>query len=77
MAGECGKMPANHECCKTASISSQPAVSNKVPASSAPHGVVETLMITEPAVLAKRAVEFREDLFDPSPPPIPLSVLRI
>src|SRR5579872_1723560 len=76
MAGECGKIPATHDCCKKILSNAHPAIATSKITNAAPEAVLRT----HTASVAILLQPFRMTvalLLDPSPPPSTLSVLRI
>src|SRR5690242_17539474 len=51
MAGECGRIPATHECCKKTLSNAQPAVATSKITIDAPAAVLRTHIAAPPAIL--------------------------
>jgi hypothetical protein len=76
MAGECGRIPSTHECCKKALANAQPAVTSKT-GIAAPEVVLGTHIAASLAILLQPIPLTVAQLLDPSPPPSTLTSLRI
>ena len=81
MAGECGKMPASHSCCKTTVRETDPYVSNSRVQISAPaQAATAVLPVREIVGLPDLIAQFvisSDAHAPPESPPVKTSVLRI
>jgi|SRR5690348_8500874 hypothetical protein len=77
MAGECGRIPSTHECCKKALSNAQPAVTASKTVIAAPEVVLGTHIAASLAILLQPILLTVAQLLDPSPPPSTLTGLRI
>jgi hypothetical protein len=77
MAGECGSMPASHECCKKVVSGPQPAMTSSKTTLPAPVAVVGTPLLEERQMCVQPLALVVTELLDPSPPPNTIAVLRI
>lgn len=79
MAGECGRVPATHDCCRKTLSNSQPAFATSKTTFRAPEAVLGTHIATPLAILLQPFAFTVAHLLDPSPPPSPntLTALRI
>ena len=81
MAGECGKVPSLHPCCKTTIRDNDPYLSNSHPPISAPdQATLAVLPISEIIGHSYRASQFvaaSDAHAPPESPPLETSILRI
>jgi hypothetical protein len=78
MAGECGPMPSNHECCKKITATPQNAMVTAKTAVAKADVAVGAMVTSALAVNAVPVVFLERVLLDPSPPPLSsTTVLRI
>ena len=77
MAGECGSMPASHECCKNVISAPQPALSSSKIATQAPAVAIVRPEIESSETCFHTSALTVAGLLDPSPPPNTFTILRI
>jgi hypothetical protein len=81
MAGECGKMPSSHSCCKTTVRETDPYLSSSLLTISAPaQATVAVLPVSETVGLPDLASQFvtsSDAHAPPESPPVETSILRI